>query len=126
MSGLVTLLQNEMDHRGWSLRELAGRADIPPSTISKIMNNPEQVPSLRTLASLGFALELPLSRLISACGYDVDSFGNPEDVQRQIEAIAKAVPELRAMFLDLARSDDDVRRSVLAYMRLLDQERQAS
>ena len=126
MSGLTILLKREMDIQNLGLRDLASLSNLAPSTLSKIMNTPNHTPELKTLAALSNALNLPLGRLIEACGYDVGSVGNPDDVQRQIAAIARAVPELREMFLDLAHSNNDVRRSVIAYMKLLDQEHQAS
>lgn len=126
MSGLTILLKHEMNKQNLGLRDLASLSKLAPSTLSKIMNTSNHTPDLKTLAAISSALQLPLGRLIEACGYAVDSVGNPDDVQRQIAAIAGAVPELREMFLDLAHSNDDVRRSVLAYMKLLDQERQAS
>ncbi len=127
MVGLVAFLQHEAEKRGLSMRELAIKADLPASTLYKILNNPDQVPSLRTLAALGFALEIPLSRLIAACGYDVHTIPPAqEDIDQSIQTILGAVPEFRQFLEELATFSPDEQASVLAYIELLRRQKMSS
>ena len=120
MVGLASFLQHEADKRGWLMRELAIKAELPTSTLYKILNNPDQIPSLKTLAALASALEMPLSRLIATCGYDVHTIPpSQEDVDRNIQIVLSAVPEFRQFLEEMAGFSLDEQASVLAYIELL-------
>ncbi len=121
LSGLATLLQTEIRQRGWSLRDLAQRADMPVPTLSKIINNPDQIPHLRTLATLAQTLELPLARLIAACGFDVSGYDDPDDHAARIATIVAAVPHFQEFFGTLASCSPEEQASVLTYIDLLRQ-----
>lgn len=124
MVGLVSFLQHEADKRGWSIRELAIKADLPASTLYKILSNSDQIPSLKTLAALAYALEIPLSRLIAACGYDVHTIPpSQEDIDQNIRIVLSAVPEFRLFLEEIAGFSLDEQASVLAYIELLRRQR---
>lgn len=64
---------------GLSLRELAGRADVSPSTLSSIEAGHAN-PALETLVTVSRALGVPFSRLVLAAQDEVE-------VQRAIEGV---------------------------------------
>lgn len=119
MAGLATLLLSETQNRGWSMRDLASKSDLSSAALSKIVNNPDQVPDLRTLAALSVALSLPLRQLVEACGFPVERPGASADQDARALAIVSAVPEFRGWLEELASLTPDDRESVLVYVETL-------
>lgn len=64
-------LLEETASRNLSLLQLAAQAKIGAATLYKIINTPEAEPKLATMYALSQALNIPLWRVIEACGYDV-------------------------------------------------------
>ena len=54
------LLRSTREARGWTVPELARRAEIGPSNIQKIEQNKISNPSFETILKLAIALEVPL------------------------------------------------------------------
>ena len=68
---LGALLIKEAEARGWTMRELGRNAGVTQPTISKIINIQGRRPDLDTLNSLAVALDIPLYKLIEACGFNI-------------------------------------------------------
>ena len=126
MAGLATLLLSETQRRGWSMRDLATQSGVSNSALSKITNNPDQIPDLRTLASLSVALKIPLRQLVEACGFPVESPGAYADQEARARAIIASVPEFRGWLEELAALTPDDRESVLVYVETLRRRQQQS
>lgn len=67
---LGAMLVKELESRNWTLRELGRTAGVTQATISKLINTPGRRPDLDTLNSLAVALDIPLYKMVEACGYD--------------------------------------------------------
>lgn len=117
MFGLSSLLQSEIKKRGWTMKDLASRSGVSPAALSKLSNNPDQMPDLRTLSALSTALELPMRRLVEACGIPVE--GDPSDEEERTKALIVSVPELQDLLSMLRELTPDDRASVLAHTEFL-------
>lgn len=113
---LSSLIQTEIDRRGWTLRQLADAADLGLGTIGRIVNNQNPTPELPTLAALSKALDLPLRQLIEACGFPVEMLSADEQ-QERIRALVSAVPEFRLIIEPLSEMGPEQRLAVLAYIQ---------
>jgi transcriptional regulator with XRE-family HTH domain len=116
MTGLAYLLKSEMEARGWTQTKLAEVSGVPDSTISKIIKNPDQIPKLENLALLAQALELPLSKLIAACGYSVDN-SVLSDSER-LQAIVDAIPDFQRLVEEMMTFSPTDQADVLAYIEM--------
>jgi transcriptional regulator with XRE-family HTH domain len=65
---LSTWVNSELGKRGWSIRELARRADISPSYASRIANG-EVTPSADICVSIAKALSIPPGIVFQKAGY---------------------------------------------------------
>lgn len=115
MSYLVALLKHEIHSRGMSQNELADRAGIASSTLTHIFQRPERVPDLTTLQRLSRALDIPLRRLIEACGFTVEQLAPDQD--GQIRAIVAALPQLQPYMAQLAQLSPEDLLLVGAYIQ---------
>lgn len=87
MYQLARILRAELDRRGWSNRRLARAAGISSPTLTELINNPNVIPRLDTLAALATALQLPLGQLIEASGYALELGERDISDQERIQAI---------------------------------------
>lgn len=67
---LGELIKNEALEKGWSLRELARRANVPPATVQKITSETGIVSRVETLQKIATALGLPTTVLLEAAARD--------------------------------------------------------
>lgn len=123
-SGLAGFIRSELDRRGWSASQLATKASISRSTITKIFDRPDAIPRLDTLYGLAQGLDIPLERLIRICGFEPGEDDGMLDMERQA-LLREAIPELETVVDEMATMTPDQQRSVLAYIQgLRDQESQ--
>lgn len=59
-----------MKIRNYSVRELAMRVGVEPSTFNKILNNVVENPTLSTLKLIALSLDVPLSTLLDIPALD--------------------------------------------------------
>lgn len=108
-SHLTALIQDILDEKGWSQRELARRSDLPPATVQKVLAGPGVTPPKpHTLERLAYGLGVSVAVLSRAAaedtGYVVNSFTAddvdiitaslrelPEDRRREIAALVQAM-----------------------------------
>jgi transcriptional regulator with XRE-family HTH domain len=104
-----SIIRNICDEKGWSLRELARRAELPAATVHKIVTAEGMQSRPETLEALANALGIGTRVLLEAsaqdAGYmttvkDTDSGLRlliagikelPEDKQREISALVEAM-----------------------------------
>jgi transcriptional regulator with XRE-family HTH domain len=116
-SALAVYLRAELDRRGWNARQLADRAGMPPSGLSKILNRVTEVPDLETLDKLAVALDVPLVRLVAVCGFRVgDDAKTPDE---QIAILLEVAPEFRDVVDDLTQLQPDDLRAIRGYVDAL-------
>jgi DNA-binding XRE family transcriptional regulator len=60
------LIENARREHGWTIKELARRVGIDPSTLAKIERGKARNPSLETIAKLAHALDLSLTDFVTA------------------------------------------------------------
>jgi transcriptional regulator with XRE-family HTH domain len=124
-SGLAGFLRAEIDRRGWSASQLASKAGISRSTITKIFDRPEAIPRLDTLYGLAQALDVPLERLIRICGFEPGEDDGMLDMERQA-LLRDAIPELGSVVDEMSQMTPAQQQAVLAYIAgLRDQESQS-
>src|SRR5438477_2660380 len=64
---LSTFLNEELNKRGWSQRELARRADLSPTSISEVIAG-KRGPGKRFCQAVAKALQVPPERIFQAAG----------------------------------------------------------
>lgn len=104
-SELAAFLEREFERREWSQRRAATELGIDKSTLGKIMNNPEQIPDLRTLRKLAEGLGVGLGKLIALCGFALGTTTLSDDAlvgltDEQINWWLSIPPSRRAGLLD--------------------------
>jgi len=55
---MITWIEQEIQDRGWTIRELARRSDLSPSTVSEILNRNTQ-PGLKFYLGMSKAFKVP-------------------------------------------------------------------
>lgn len=123
MVGLSSLLQQAVERRGWSMRDLAAESGVSSSTLSNLTTKPGVLPDLRTLVALSSALGIPMRQLVEACGIPVE--GDPNDGRERVKALVGAVPEMAELVQLLDQLTPDDRDSIVAHAQALVQRRQA-
>lgn len=114
MMGLHALIDSELNKRGWKASDLAANSDVSEATLSRIKNNPGYKPDLPTLAAISIGLDVPLRRVVEACGYSIDAGAENEDDNERIMALLRAVPDLQVFLRPLARLRLEDRQAILA------------
>ncbi len=106
--GFINLLWDRMKSRGISLNQVAYRAKVSPSFLSRILNKERGLPSDKVILRLGKVLDVqPLERLLIEAGRVPEEF---KDVLSQPE-----VPELLRATGSLSETDrQQVLRTVQA------------
>lgn len=66
---LARLINDLAYERGWSLREVARRCDLPPATVQKVAAG-GVTPKKETLEALAYGLSVPLTTLLEAAAQD--------------------------------------------------------
>ena len=117
MSGIAELIKSELQKKGLNQQELAERAGISQPALSKLMNKPDMVPELKTLGLLSVALNIPLRRLVEACGFPLEEPGAVQNVDERLKVVLSAVPELRDLFAQMIEDlTPEDRGAILAYL----------
>lgn len=114
-SALALYLRGEIAKRGWEDAELADLAEIGRPTLSKILNNSKQVPTLATLAALSKALGVPLAKLITLCGFPVSKDHSAPVQAEQVAILLETLPEMHGLFDVLMTFRPDDLQAILAY-----------
>lgn len=114
-SSLAIYLSEEVARRGWNDSDLADRAGITRSNLSKIMDGRTKVPTLATLDRLARALDEPLSRLVAICGFTV---GKNTDltVDEQISILLETAPGFRLAVDKIAQLHPDDLQALQSYL----------
>lgn len=118
MLGLSIILDTELQKRGWRRNTLAAESGVSEPTLSRIMNDAASIPELKTMAALSKALDLPLRRLLEACGFALDTTTPLDDSQR-VQLLLTAVPELHTFLTPLAKLSPADRQSVITFAEML-------
>jgi transcriptional regulator with XRE-family HTH domain len=82
-------LENELDKRHWTQRELAKRSGLHPSTINYLLKNHRGL-GLKSIRKLAMALELPEELII-------DQYQNNRQHSEESELITKACYILKGL-----------------------------
>jgi transcriptional regulator with XRE-family HTH domain len=112
--GFARLLEGMRDARGWSKADLAKRADLDPSSITRFEQGARN-PDRETVLQLSEAMALPLAerdRLLAAAGYRSEIWDEPLLVEISHILADRDIP---------AGARDEVRsvlRMAIAYGRL--------
>lgn len=108
-SRLATVIEQAAIERGWSMREVARRAGLPPATVQKIAAaSSTTIPRRETLEALAVGLSVPVSILLDAAaedsGFKVDRDATDPDIQVVLHAMQELPRERREELAALARA----------------------
>ncbi|GAA5531573.1 helix-turn-helix transcriptional regulator [Herpetosiphon gulosus] len=114
MPRLSTLLNEELQKRGWDDRRLAKATGRNESIISSIRNDPTALPSLTTINALSIVLGIPMRELVAACGIDIDAAAQIDEAQR-VQQMSTVIPEIQLFLPLLTQLTLDDRLAILAH-----------
>jgi transcriptional regulator with XRE-family HTH domain len=93
MSALGAIINERCEERGWSLRELARRADLPSATVHKIATNASIMPTRENVCALAAALGIADRTLLMAAAVD----GGYITEETDTEGLQPLIDSLRAI-----------------------------
>jgi transcriptional regulator with XRE-family HTH domain len=106
-------IQHILDQKRWNGSDLASKSGLAPSTVLRIMNDPEHgfTPTLKTLQKIASGSSYPIPRevmdvLAPAVGPDVQGRGRPEFRQMMVEV--RHVSSLPSTLHPITRRDISV------------------
>jgi transcriptional regulator with XRE-family HTH domain len=67
MNSIAALINTEIDRRGWSLRQVADKANVSHTTIVDLANG-SRAPTLKTCQALAIAFDLPVEEIVRMAG----------------------------------------------------------
>jgi transcriptional regulator with XRE-family HTH domain len=70
MTTLGDIIKERCEEKGWSLRELARRADLPPATVHKVVTTEGLQPRVETIDAIADALRMSHKVLLEAAAHD--------------------------------------------------------
>ena len=70
MTQLGDIIRDRCEEKGWSLRELARRADLPPATVHKVATAEGLQPKVETIEAIAYALSMSSKVLLEAAASD--------------------------------------------------------
>ena len=117
MSELRLLIEAAIKQRGWEIVDLARAAKMNPSSLYKVINTPTQIPNLKTLNIIAKAADIPLGKLIEACGFPLEPVPEGDEWKVQIEAMISVAPELRDLLGSYVSLNDENRAAVMAIVQ---------
>lgn len=98
MNTVGTLIRARLDEKGWSIRELARRADLPQATVHKIITGETTQPRMETLEQIARPLGISAKSLLQAAAEDagyVTSDDDPDGLGLLIAGLKELSPERR-------------------------------
>lgn len=93
MSQVSDIIHSICEEKGWSLRELARRADLPPATVHKIATSDSQ-PRVDTLEALAYALGVSNKVLLQAAAADSGYVNTDTTTDRGLQLLISSIQEL--------------------------------
>ena len=125
VSGLLVYLEKAVKDRGWSMAELARRAEISRATFTHWRRNPNTQPDSETLYALAEALDEPLDDLMTALGVETGKRDGSINDER-LTMILRSIPEGPQIVDALARATPQNRRALIQYILFLDEQGRSS
>lgn len=119
---LAVFLQDELEKRKMTQLELEELSGIPDSTLSRIISGEVDEPKGSVVARLASGLGMRFWQLTAIMGITDDEPGSIEQESAQIAELLKSDPNLRTVMRRVMGYDPKNRASVLAYMRLLEEQ----
>jgi transcriptional regulator with XRE-family HTH domain len=83
MNSIAALINTEIDRRGWSLRQVADKADVSHTTIVDLANG-SRAPTLKTCQALALAFDIPVEEVVRMAGLLVPSKSRPVRDSRRV------------------------------------------
>jgi transcriptional regulator with XRE-family HTH domain len=111
-SGMGDRIKELRKARGWNQRDLAGRANVSPTRLSKYENGTHQVP-LRALVSIARTLAVPVDALFPDTG---DTPHEPQDAEllarlRRLMALGAEEKAVACSLLDTVLAMREIRQA---------------
>ena len=93
MNTVGTMIRERLDEKSWSVRELARRADLPQTTVHKIITGETTQPRMETLEAIARPLGLSVRSLLQAAAEDA-GYVTHEGKQDGMELLIAGIREL--------------------------------
>jgi transcriptional regulator with XRE-family HTH domain len=98
MTTVGTIIKERLDEKGWSIRELARRSDLPQATVHKIITGETTQPRMETLEQIARPLGISVKSLLAAAAHDagyVVSSDDPDGLGLLIAGMKELSPARR-------------------------------
>lgn len=120
IAGLLLYLEKAVKDRGWSMAELARRADMSRATFTNWRRFPDTQPDSSTLYALAEALDVDLDELLVALNIETGARDGTLADER-FKMIVDAIPEGKQILDALSRASPANRKSMIQYILWLDE-----
>lgn len=102
MTELADYLRRVMKEKRWTRQDAADRTGVSKTAITNIVNKKQQ-PELETLASISAGFDIPLTRLIELCGYELPPLKATRLTDEEERILSSLTPMQRDAVLEVAR-----------------------
>lgn len=97
MGQVSDLIYDRLDEKGWSVRELARRADVPQATMHKIVAFEGIKPKLETVEAISAALGISSKHLMEAVAIDAGYVTSKVDLSDDTQVLIAGIKNLTAV-----------------------------
>lgn len=118
-SGLAAYLRGQIEQRNWTQDRFAQEADLPATTLSKLLRTPNHIPELNTFVKISGALGVPLRTLLEVSGFEVEPASTFEERQARFAHLVEVAPWLAQAVDQLLQLPPSEQAAVLTYLEML-------
>lgn len=120
-SALGSFIQEEMEKRGWTQRDLEIHSGVSDSTIHRIMNG--RSPKMEPLYHIAKALGVSFGRLLTLAGYPVDPAPDDAATLQRLHVLLQTFPWLPMEVETLTKLTPEQRAQLRAIMEVMVKQR---
>jgi transcriptional regulator with XRE-family HTH domain len=120
-SALGSFIQEELEKRGWTQRDLEIHSGVSDSTIHRIMNG--RSPKMEPLYDIAKALGVSFGRLLTLAGYPVEPMTDDAATLQRLQVLFQTFPWLQGEVENLTKLTPDQRAQLRAIMEVMVRQR---
>jgi transcriptional regulator with XRE-family HTH domain len=100
---LASYLKRRLHEEGWSRQQAADQCGLSKTTITNLINSPNQTPDMRTIEALAKGFKESVTRLIEYAGLPSEPMPSSKLTSEEEAMISRLTPAQRDALLAVAR-----------------------